>query len=115
MTTQAIYLKALKQFGAEWQKGSMHRVYFNDLAGWMGLEVELYNSGNIAHAWDNGAEISNAAARRWMARLADAKVWYDLASDKFAGKNIDNSDLRVIIANIKAAVEGRIDEEAISR
>jgi len=118
MATQAIYLKALKQIGSEWQKGAMHRIYFNGLAKWYGLEVELYNSGNISAAWLDGESISNGRAKALDTTLRYGKVWYDVSAAKFVGQNLEQPMINKIVAAIKAKVEGivtELDEQEICR
>lgn len=103
----------LKKIGQEWQKNEMHRIYFNDLATWYGLECEYYNSGNICYAALNGQKISNSAARRIGSRLA-GKVWFDLADEKYHGKGIQQADFEVIVSAIKAkAAEMEAEAEAV--
>lgn len=108
MTAQ--FLTVLKALGSEWQKAGKHRIYFNDLAQWFGLEFETYNSGNISGAWLDGDEISNRRAQEFSTYFRSAKVYYDVPGAAFYGQNIDSAYLKKIVARIKAAVEGRIDE-----
>lgn len=118
MTTQPEFLKALVKIGSEWKKGAMHRVYFNDLHLWYGLEFETYNSGNISSATLNGDEISNGRACNIISTLASAKVWYDVEQARFFGRDIDNVYLKPIVAAIKARVEALVveaDEQEICR
>lgn len=51
------------------------RWYVDDWHSLVGLDVELYNTGNISHATLNGETISNTAARRMGALTG--KVWID--------------------------------------
>lgn len=97
-------LESLKRVGGtEWQKNGMHRIYFNNLAEWYGLKVNRYNSGNVSSATLDGEEISNGRAKKIAGRLDYAKFWYDVITDRFAGRDIDQADMDVIVDAIKAA------------
>lgn len=118
MTTQAAYIKALKQIGSEWQKGNLHRIYFNNLATWYGLEVEHYNSGNISAAWIDGEAISNSRAKHLDTTLRFGKVYYDVNAAKFCAQNLEQPMANKIVAAIKAKVEGivtELDEQEICK
>lgn len=89
--------------GAEWKKADKHRIYFNNLDAWVGLDCAYYNTGNISSARLNGDSISNSQARRIMSRLSDMKIWWDVATAKFWFKG-DQETAMQIIAAIKAKV-----------
>jgi hypothetical protein len=110
MTTPAIYLKALKQIGSEWQKGSMHRIYFNDLASWYGLKLEYYGTGNVSAAYLDGNKISNNYGTQLDTAFRLGKVWYDVSSSKFLSRDLDERYTKKIVAAIKTHVEGLVDE-----
>lgn len=94
-------IEQLKKMGSEWEQHGRHRIYFNDLAAWYGLDVSYYNTGNVSYATLDGERISNSEARRIMARLA-GKVYYDFADGKFYGRGIAQADLNDIVAAIRA-------------
>lgn len=67
--------------GREWTKAGHHRVYVNDIAGLLGLEVSYYRTGNISSAsLDGEGGISNAEAGRLLGAVD--KVWFDAADGK---------------------------------
>ena len=79
MTKEQTRETLIKAGGKIWERGSMRRVYFNDLASLIGLEVSCYRSGNIKSArFADGETISNGRA----AKLFDwgAKMYFDLDS-----------------------------------
>lgn len=81
-------IEQLEKVGGKlWEKGAMRRVYFNDLAALIDLEVEKYGTGNISGARHNGEKISNAEAGRILAGLG--KIWYDLEKGAFAHRASD--------------------------
>lgn len=86
MNTKTTYsLEQLQAAGGKlWEKNGMRRVYFNDLAALIGLEITLYGTGNIQSARHNGEKISNSEAARMLAGLG--KVWYDLNTNTFCGR-----------------------------
>ena len=102
-------IEILKKLGNEWQKGDKHRIYFNSLGMFYGIETERYNSGNISSATLNGNSISNSEAKRILGRLLDCKVWYDVNDGTF-WKSTPKGDTAavtmcdVIIERIKAFV-----------
>jgi len=75
--------EALEQVGGRrWTKGDRDRVYFNNLAARVGLDVGLYKSGNIAAATLNDERISNRRAYDILGALHNIRVWYDLDTGK---------------------------------
>jgi len=85
--------------GSEWQKNGMHRVYFHDLAAWLGLDCSYYNTGNISSARINGERISNSQARRLM--HAVDKLWFDVLTGKWMFQG-DRETATEIIAAIRS-------------
>lgn len=94
-------IQALRQIGSEWQKAGKHRIYFNGLSAWLGLEVSRYNTGNVSSARLNGDGISNCQAKRILSRMMDAKLYYDFETKRFHGQRIDNDDFQAIVVAIK--------------
>lgn len=98
--------------GSEWRKDDKHRVYLNDWAEWVGLDVGYYKSGNISGATLRDERISNAEA----GRLLDAvyKVYFDAADGKVHiqwgqgdPRSMTREDLAAaIFAGIRKAVAG---------
>ncbi|MFE3657297.1 hypothetical protein [Streptomyces sp. NPDC059165] len=66
--------------GSRWQKNGMDRVYINDWAQYLPLEVDRYNTGNIRWAAWEGGEISNSQAAKLLGTID--KVWFDAADGK---------------------------------
>ncbi len=73
--TEVIVEKLTKVGFKRWTKNGMDRMYIN--ANRLGLEVEYYKTGNVAHAEWEGEKISNCAARRIM----NNKTYFDLADN----------------------------------
>jgi hypothetical protein len=76
--------------GRYWEKGEMHRVYFNSLSERIGLSLSFYKTGNISSASLNGDGISNSEARRILWSLENGKFWYDLDREMFMRKGLDD-------------------------
>lgn len=104
----------LRVGGSEWQRGTMHRIYFNNLPGWYGLETERYQSGNISSAQLNGEKVSNSEARAICERLALGKVYYDFADDRYHGQGVPSDDFQVITRAIKRAVKAEMSQGVIN-
>ncbi|WP_031171589.1 hypothetical protein [Streptosporangium roseum] len=66
--------------GNRWTKNGNDRVYLNDWAGFAGLEVSRYNSGNISSASYQGEDVSNSQAYKLLSSID--KVWFDAADGK---------------------------------
>lgn len=99
----AITIETLKKIGGkEWQKGDHHRIYFNNLTGWYGLETTHYNTGNISSATLDGERISNGRARKIEGRLSYGKLYYNVKDGKFYYNGLDRDDFDTLIARIKA-------------
>lgn len=91
--------------GVEWQKGGHHRVYFNDLAALVGLEVRFFKTGNISAAKLKGTEMSNTKATRMYNNLTSSKFYFDMADGKF------HSDMMPqFFAIVRDAITSKIDE-----
>lgn len=66
--------------GSRWTKNGHDRVYINDWAGFAGLDVARYNTGNISSAAYDGEGISNRQAGLILGAID--KVWFDAADGK---------------------------------
>lgn len=96
--------------GNRWQRGDMDRVYLNDWAGFTGLEVTRYNSGNIWAASLHGDKISNSEADRILGAVR--KVYFDAADGKChiqwghsTPRSMDRDDLAAaIFGGIRTAI-----------
>lgn len=66
--------------GSRWQRNGMDRVYINDWAGFAGLEVQTYGTGNISWAAWDGDKIANRQAGLFLGTID--KVWFDAADGK---------------------------------
>lgn len=62
--------------GSRWTKNDMDRVYINNWARFIGLEVSTYNTGNISSATLDGERISNSEAGRLLGMVE--KVYFDV-------------------------------------
>lgn len=96
--------KLVRIGGKEWQKGELHRVYFDDLPTWYGLDCSFYNTGNVQSARVDGQTVSNAEGRRIFARLACKKFWYDVTDKQYHGSaGMTQADFEVIREKVRAA------------
>lgn len=66
--------------GSRWQKNGMDRVYINNWASFLPLEVDQYGTGNISWAAWDGEKIANRQAGLLLGSLS--KVWFDAADGK---------------------------------
>jgi len=96
--------KLIQIGGKEWEKGSNHRIYFDNLEKWYGLTYDTYNTGNISNAKLDGESISNSQANKILKSLTWAKLYYDANTDKFY-HNIDTAIGSKIIKNLRNEME----------
>ena len=101
--TESTVQKLEKAGGKEWESddGRYHRVYFDDLPGWYGLQAERYGTGNISSAKLDGQKISNSQARKIESALYGGKVWYNVKTGEYESKGISESAHKKIVARIK--------------
>lgn len=92
----------LMELGNEWKSGDKHRIYFEDLPKFFGLNAKYYNSGKIMSATFRGEEISNTQAREIEGRFTQSKVWYDVTTGQFEQKNVQPKAFAAIVASITA-------------
>lgn len=63
--------------GSRWTKNDNNRVYINNWAQYLPLEIDYYKSGNISSATWNGKEIANRQASLILGSIN--KIWFDAA------------------------------------
>lgn len=83
MDTKSIETKLLELGAKIWERGGKKRIYINEslLLAVFGLELEFYNTGNIAGAWLNGERISNKKAFKHVQN----RIYFDCNLNKFVG------------------------------
>ena len=109
MEQQITVEKLVEVGGSEWQKGNNHRVYFNDLHKWYGLETSHYKTGNISSATLDGEPISNSKAAQIMKRFGYTKIDFDVATGKFISQRSNSwgatdSEIEEVVKAIKSAI-----------
>ncbi|WP_405611405.1 helix-turn-helix domain-containing protein [Streptomyces sp. NBC_01508] len=70
--------------GSRWQKNGMDRVYINNWANFLPLEIDQYKTGNISWAAWEGQEIANRQALLLLGSID--KVWFDSADGELHGR-----------------------------
>ena len=98
-------IESLLAIGSEWVKGDIHRIYFNNLAQHIGLDVSFYKTGNVSSANIFGESISNTKARQLLNVLEFGKVFFDVKNAVFAqnGK-LPKEMFEQIVYSIKISV-----------
>ena len=99
MTTNINKLIAIG--GNEWNAGNHHRIYFNDLPEWFGLELSYYGTGNISLAKLNGEKVSNSQARKLVSALDIGKLFYDVNNGEWIAQRLDESLAETCIESIE--------------
>lgn len=96
--------------GRLWEKNGMRRVYLNNWANFLPLEIDTYKSGNISWAAWNGEEIANRQAGLILGSIDT--VWFDAADGQIhyrAGYSESRVATRsevatAVVSGIRAAV-----------
>src|SRR5690606_23390506 len=70
--------------GREWKRGDKHRIYFNNIATYLPIEIEHYKSGRISWAAWEGEEISNRQA--YLILASRSGVYCAANEDKCVGR-----------------------------
>ena len=81
-------------------RGSQRRIYFDNLEGWLELDIERDDSGNIVSATRSGTLIIPSVAILTENQLKHARLYYDLDERVFRGQglnSINKSDLAAAI------------------
>lgn len=94
-------IEKLKQIGSEWQKGDMHRIYFNNILEILEAEITYHKTGTFRNVEVNGQRISNNEAN---GIKQFAKVWYDVKTGEFGFKNLDKIYFEQVVEAIKEKV-----------
>lgn len=96
-----ISIDKLSEMGSRWTKGSMDRIYLNNLSQLYGIATERYNTGRISSATLDGEPISNTKAFAILQQFQMGKFWYDVADGKFYGKGLDKDTLNRLAARAR--------------
>jgi hypothetical protein len=99
-------VEALTAVGGKlWERDDKKRVYFNDLAEYVGLEVNRYHTGNVSSAKLHGDRISNSQASRMLWAIS-GKLWWDAADERFHWQDINEAYATQIILEIEDRLKG---------
>ena len=88
--------------------GTKHRVYFNALDRWYGLQYTTYNTGSVASATLDGQHLSNSDARRILVATQSGKLWYDLDSGQWGSRDLDSHYYQHIAQTIIERIEAKV-------
>lgn len=117
--TQEIPLfdRALFQLGTFTVQGSQRRIYFDDLVGWLQVEIERDDSGKPVSATRGGQPIALSNAVRIENQVRRARFSWDLNERVFRGLGLDSinkSDLtKAVTERAEAIIEaGEVDESS---
>lgn len=92
--------------GTRWRKYGKDRVYFNDLADRIGLDVERYNTGNVSSARLDGEKISNSKATDYLQKLKFGDFYYNVESGEFVSKDLPDW----MVERIEESIEVELDQ-----
>lgn len=95
MSTEAISAEqqlddAIAQLGTYQERAGQRRIYFDDLVGWLQLEIEYDEDGKVVSATRAGQSITPRAAIRSKNQLTHARLYYDLDERVFRGSGLDS-------------------------
>ena len=95
MSTEAISAEqqlddVITQLGTYQERAGQRRVYFDDLLGWLQLELEYDEAGKVIAATRSGQSIAPRIAIRTKNQLIHARLYYDLDERVFRGSGLDS-------------------------
>jgi hypothetical protein len=110
-----LFDRALFQLGTYTEQGSQRRIYFDNLVGWLQLEIERDETGEPVSATRGGQPISTSNAVRIENQLRRARFSWDLNDHVFRALGLDSinkSDLsKAVTERAEAMIEaGEVDE-----
>lgn len=85
--------------GKVWVAGDKNRIYFNNLAEFLGLECGFYKTGSVSWATLNGESISNSKGSNLFYQCRQGKIWFE--AGEFHSKDMNSENAAHIISAIK--------------
>jgi hypothetical protein len=76
--------------GSRWTKAGRDRVYINNIADYLGLDIAYYNSGNVSGATLDGEGIANSRVYGILGCIS--KVYFDTADGKLHAQYATGAD-----------------------
>jgi hypothetical protein len=96
-------LRLIEVGGKEWKRDSRHRIYFDDIAFWYGLQCKTDpHTGRVVSATLDGLNIETTEARELLIRLKAVRVWYDVGKQTFTWPDVP--DITRVAEKIVAAI-----------
>ncbi|GGD38306.1 hypothetical protein [Aureimonas glaciei] len=87
--------------GSVWAKAGRRRVYFNNLADFLGLEF-THCMGKVSFATFRGKKMETGMASAIFAGLKAAAIWFDLDTETWESRGLDEDYRNAIVAGIYA-------------
>lgn len=98
-----VTIDELKVLGNEWQKGNLHRIYFNNICDLLGMEITWTNRhGVVDYAEVNGDRLK-ARDVDYIKRYS--KVWYDVKTGEFGYIDLRSEYFEIVVDEIKRRAE----------
>lgn len=99
--TEKIDIEKLKKLGREWKAGDHHRIYFNQIAGWLGLKIEKVKG---VFYFNGVLQEDGRIAKKYDMRLFNAKIFYDLKKEEFFADGLRKEEIELALKNIQKAI-----------
>jgi hypothetical protein len=106
VSTEILFDQAVLSLGTYAEQGTQKRVFFDDLMGWLQLEIERDESGKVLSATRAGQPISTSNAIRIENQLKRASFFWDVQDRVFRGRGLDSINK----ADLSDAVSARVEE-----
>lgn len=102
--------QAISELGTLEIRGSQRRIYFNDLMGWLQLEIERDDTGKVLSTTRAGQPIPEKTAIRTENQLKRARLYYDLDERVFRGHGLDSINRGDLATAVTARAEQMVAE-----
>lgn len=104
MENHQIEQKLIELGGSLWSVPGKRRVYINNVAKWIGVELNYYKTGNISSAKYHGETVSNGFASKHFGQLQFAKLWFDCGTGVYHSTGIDPDDFDYAVQGLRDAM-----------
>jgi hypothetical protein len=104
--------RAIMKLGTPVERTGQTWIQFDNLAEWLGLEIERDENGAIVSASQSGQTLDPSRAKLIENQLKHAKFFYDLSERTFRGQGLDSIRKGDLAKAVTERAKLMIDEQA---